>query len=67
MDYVVEIWASLPLMTQVFITATALLGILLVIPLYSGPAITFGPAVLMSIGIFGTFLGIALEPSELVP
>lgn len=60
MEYVVTIWGNLPGLTQAFIVGTAALGILLVFPYYSGPALTYGPAMLMSIGIFGTFLGIAI-------
>ena len=60
METFADFWSNLPALTQAFILFTAALGVLLVGPYYSGPAISYGPAMLMSIGIFGTFLGIAL-------
>ena len=54
------LWSELPALTKMLIALIGLLGFLLSFPYYSGPAITYGPAVLISLGIFGTFLGIAL-------
>ena len=55
-----ELWASFPPLTLVLLSLIALLSIYFVGPGYNSHSATQSPAILTSMGIFGTFLGVAL-------
>ncbi len=60
MEFFIDLWEALPGLTQIFVAMTALLGIYLSLFGYSRGVVNYGPTALVSIGIFGTFLGIAI-------
>ena len=64
MDYILFLWGSLPVIAKSFVILTSVLGVLLLTRFYSETTLIYGPTVLVSIGIFGTFFGIALGLSE---
>ena len=55
-----ELWASFPPLTLALLALIALLSVYFVGPGYNSHSATQSPAILTSMGIFGTFLGVAL-------
>lgn len=62
-----ELWASFPPLTLGLLALILMLSVYFVGPGYNSHSATQSPAILTSIGIFGTFLGVALGLLEFDP